>query len=411
MSSRTAGGEAREDNIVVRSTRATVVAVVTVVATLVGSSAALAARTGTAAMTPPASAVAVPSGVMTHAGRWTVDDKGRVVVIHGVNMPSKWAPATYAAALNFDDDDAVLLAASGVNAVRLTVERYAVEPKAAQFDDAYVTHVQDTIRLLASHGIRSLIDFHQDEWGPVFFDNGFPDWMTVTDGLPNAYQVGFPAQYFLNPALNRAFDHFWANEAGPSGRHLQDDDAALLAHVAARLAHESGVLGYEVMNEPWHGSQYPTCVVPEVGCPVFDKGAYSAYYAKVIPAMRAADPKHALWYEPLTTFNDGIPTSMTPPKDANLGFAFHDYPICAAAGDGVGQVGLPRPPDATCEPFDDKVMTNAEAHAAATGSALLQTEFGATMDTARIEDQLDVFDRLMMPWMFWSYTNYVVSVD
>src|SRR5436309_1215134 len=393
-----------------RSIRALPVAIAAVLATLAGSSAALAARGGPNAPAPSASAVVAPSGTLTHAGRWIVDDKGRVVIVHGVNVPSKWAPATYPAALNFDDDDASLLAASGVNAVRLTVERYAAEPKAGQFDDAYVTHVQDSIRLLASHGIRSLVDFHQDEWGPVFLDNGFPDWMTVTDGLPNVYQVGFPGQYFLNPALNRAFDHFWANDVGPSGRRLQDDDAALLAHVAGRLAGDDGVLGYEVMNEPWPGSQYPTCVGPEVGCPAFDKGAYSAYYAKVIPAMRAADRKHSVWYEPLATFNDGIPTSMTPPKDANLGFAFHDYPICGAVGDGAHQAGLPTPPDATCEPFDDKVMTNAEEHTATTGSALLQTEFGATMDTARIEHQLDVFDQHMMPWMFWSYTNYVDAV-
>jgi len=374
-----------------------------------GSSFAIAAQS--AGPTPPAdSAVVAPSVTLAHAGRWLVDDTGRVVVIHGVNMPSKWAPATYPAALNFDDDDAALLAASGMNAVRLTVERYAVEPKAGQFDDAYVDHVGDTVRLLAEYGIRSLIDFHQDEWGPVFFDNGFPDWMTMTDGLPNAYQVGFPAQYFLNPALNRAFDHFWANDVGPSGRRLQDDDGAMLARVAGRLAGEPGLIGYEVINEPWPGSQYPTCIVPAVGCPVFDKGAFSAYYAKVIPMIRAADPQHSIWYEPVTTFNQGVPTSVVPPKDANLGFAFHDYTPCGDYS-GAAPQGAPMPPNAVCQPFDENVMTNAESHSAATGSALLETEFGATHDTAGIAHQLDVFDEHMIPWMFWSYTNYVVAVN
>jgi endoglycosylceramidase len=373
---------------------------------LAGSS--LAAVASTAAVNGPAvgGAVVAPNGVVGHAGRWMVDANGRVVVVHGVNMPSKTLPA-YAAALNFGDDDAALLAASGINAVRLTVERYAVEPKAGQFDDSYVAHVADTVRLLARYGIQSLIDFHQDSWGPMFFDNGFPDWMTMTDGLPNLYQVGFPGQYFLNPALNRAFDHFWANDIGPSGRHLQDDDADILAHVARQLAPERGVLGYEVMNEPWPGSQYPTCVVPEAGCPVFDQGAYSAYYAKVIPRIRAADPKHLIWYEPLTFFNQGVPTSVVPPKDGGLGFAFHDYPLCSPVDDGASQFGLPPAPGEACTPFDDKVMTNAETHSAATGNALLQTEFGATMNTSIIQHQLDVFDQHTMPWMFWSYTRYV----
>lgn len=162
-----------------------------------------------------------------------VDRGGRVVVIHGVNVPSKWIPAAYPAALGFDEDDAAYLASTGFNAVRLTVERYAVEPRPGQFDDAYVAQFAHTVDTLASHGIVSLIDFHQDEYGPVFFDNGFPDWMTVTDGLPNLTQVGFPAQYVANPALNRAFDHFWANDPGATGNRLQADDGAILAHVAA----------------------------------------------------------------------------------------------------------------------------------------------------------------------------------
>ncbi|MEY2478011.1 MAG: endoglycosylceramidase, partial [Actinomycetota bacterium] len=252
--------------------------------------------------------------------------------------------------------------------------------------------------------------FHQDSWGPTFFDNGFPDWMTMTDGLPNLYQVGFPLQYLLNPALNRAFDHFWANDVGPSGRRLQDDDARILSHVAAKLSSLDGILGYEIMNEPWPGSQYPTCVVPEIGCPVFDKGAFSAYYANVIPKIRAADPHHLIWYEPHTIFNDGVPTSVTPPNDPNLGFAFHDYPlVCGAFDAGASTFGLPSPPPSTCNPFDTLVMDNAKAHSAATGSALLQTEFGATMDTSRIEQQLDIYDDHMVPWMFWSYNHYIVA--
>jgi endoglycosylceramidase len=100
------------------------------------------------------------------------------------------------------------------NAVRITVERYAVEPAPGQLDSAYLAHIADTVKTLARHGILSLIDFHQDEYGPVFYDNGYPAWMTVTDGLPNVFEVGFPLQYLFNPALERAFDHLW-----DGGRH------------------------------------------------------------------------------------------------------------------------------------------------------------------------------------------------
>lgn len=350
-----------------------------------------------------AGAAAAPVG---HAGRWLVAPDGRVLVVHGVNMPSKSLPA-YPAALGFGDDDASALAAMGFNAVRLTVERYAFEPKPGQFDDAYVDHFADTIRTLSAHGILSLVDFHQDEYGPVFYDNGFPDWMTQTDGLPNVYEVGFPAQYVANPALNRAFDHFWANDPDTRGRALQADDAELLARVAARLRDEPDVLGLEVINEPWPGSTYPACFNLATGCPTFDRGPFSAYYRRTIGAIRAQDPAHLIFYEPLVSFNYGVPTSVVPPKDPQLGFAFHDYGVCSATSDA----GLPVSTGSACQPEDQLVLDHAEQHSTSTGSALLQTEFGATTDTQALRTQLAQYDSARMPWMFWSYTHYVDTLN
>lgn len=348
-------------------------------------------------------ACAAPIG---HAGRWLLAPDGRVLVIHGVNMPSKTLPA-YPAALGFGDDDAAALAGLGFNAVRLTVERYAVEPAPGEFDDAYIQRFADTIRTLSAHGILSLIDFHQDEFGPVFYDNGFPDWMTQTDGLPNAYEVGFPAQYVANPALNRAFDHLWANDPDARGRGLQDDDAELLARVAAHLEDAPGLLGFEVINEPWPGSTYAACFNLAIGCPAFDQGPLSAYYRRAISAIRAQDPEHLIFYEPLVSFNYGVPTNVVPPKDSRLGFAFHDYGVCSATSDG----GLPVSVGSACRPEDQLVLDHAEQHSAATGSALLETEFGATTDTQALETELAQYDGARMPWMFWSYTHYIDGLN
>ncbi len=345
------------------------------------------------------SSIVAPAEPIVHAGRWLVDASGRVVIVHGVNMPSKSLPA-YPAALGFGDADAAALASLGLNAVRLTVERYAAEPSPGVFDDDYLAQIAGTVRMLASHGILSLIDFHQDEYGPVFFDNGYPDWMTVTDGLPNVYEVGFPFQYVANPALERAFDHLWANDPGPDGKPLQSDDAAILSRVAAGLANQPGVLGYEILNEPWPGSVYPTCFVPEVGCPVFDRGPVSAYYRRMTSALRAADPARLIFYEPLVTFNYGIPTSVKPPADPGLGFAFHDYSAC-------GDAGVPASEAASCAPEDAMVLANAVDYSRRTGTALLETEFGATFDTQQLAQQLAQYDQQMMPWMFWSYTRYI----
>lgn len=362
-------------------------------------------------MAPMAAAIAAASVLaaravsaeLGHAGRWVTDANGRVVIVHGVNMPSKLLPA-YPSALGFGDDDAALLERLGFNAVRITVERYAVEPHAGVFDDIYVGHIGETVRLLAGRGILTLLDFHQDDYGPVFFDNGYPDWMTITDGLPPVFEP-FPLQYLASPAQNRAFDHLWANDVGPSGNPLQTDDGAILAHVAAALKNEPGLLGYEIINEPWPGSVYPSCVLPAIGCPVFDKGPFSDYYKRLVAAVRSADAAHVIWYEPLAPFNQGVPTSVVPPADPNLGFAFHDYNLCVA-----GDPKLPAGPGRPCQPEDAMVLSNAIEHSASTGNPLLLTEFGATMDAPTIADKVDQYDRSMMPWMFWSYTRYMVRL-
>ena len=55
---------------------------------------------------------------MSHSGRWIIDAKGRVAILHGVNMVNKQPP--YApSAQGFGDDDAAFLQRNGFDAVRL----------------------------------------------------------------------------------------------------------------------------------------------------------------------------------------------------------------------------------------------------------------------------------------------------
>ena len=71
--------------------------------------------------------------------------------------------------------------------------------------------------------------------------------------LPAEPKQGFPANYLGMPALNRAFDHFWANDADAAGRPLQNSFAAMWRHMASRFADRRKVLGYNILNEPWPG--------------------------------------------------------------------------------------------------------------------------------------------------------------
>src|SRR5580704_4895253 len=86
--------------------------------------AGLSAATLTAADAQPASSpdtatapIAVPAQPIGHAGRWLVDAKGRVLVIHGINVSMK-GPLSEDPAYDFGSNDAAYLAANGFNAVR-----------------------------------------------------------------------------------------------------------------------------------------------------------------------------------------------------------------------------------------------------------------------------------------------------
>lgn len=247
------------------------------------------------------------SEAVGHAGRWITDAEGRVVITHGVNMVFKRPP--YAPdAIGFGTDDAAFLARHSFDSVRVGLIWKAVEPQPGVYDDAYLDRIESTVRMLERHGIRSLVDFHQDLYNERFQGEGAPDWAVQDDGIPAQPQAGFPANHFVMPALMRAYDHFWNNDPGPGGIGLQDRYGAAWAHVAERFRDVPGVMGYDLFNEPWPGSFWPTCLNP-VGCPAED-AKLTAFHKRVITAIRTVDPDTLVWYEPWSVFNAGVPPGM-----------------------------------------------------------------------------------------------------
>ncbi len=329
---------------------------------------------------------AVPSG------QWIVDGRGRVLVLHGLNMVYKRAP--YAPdAVGFGKDDARFLAKNGFTTVRLGLIWKAVEPQPGAYDDAYLKRIKRTAKQLAKQGIWVLLDFHQDLYNERFQGEGAPDWAVQDDGLPSFPQLGFPYNYFANLALNRAFDHFWANDPGPGGVGLQDRYAAAWAHVASYFKNSKKILGLDLFNEPWPGTGWQLCANP-AGCPAFD-AKLQAFQQKVIDAVRSVDPRTAVFYEPNVLFNNGAQTSVRP-TGQRLGFSFHDYCLTAEAGtEGAG--------GQACDSFDDLVWSNTRTHVEETGHPPLLTEFGATTDVATITAMVDRAEQAMTGWQFWAY--------
>ncbi|MFJ8160424.1 cellulase family glycosylhydrolase [Streptomyces sp. NPDC096136] len=327
--------------------------------------------------TPAAAAPA--DSPLGHAGRWLTDDQGRVVTLHGVNMVYK-KPPYFPAAGGFGEQDARFLAENGFNAVRLGFAWNAVEPRPGVYDDAYIEQIRQTQQLLARHGIHSLVDSHQDAFNEKVGASwsGFPDWATISDGFPLAPNPGFPLVYFTSPAQNQTWANFWRDRTASDGVGLQEHYAAMWAHVAQRFADQPYVLGYDLINEPWPGWDYPTCF-PN-GCPRFEGDVLAPFEAKAMKAIRRVDQEHLLFFEPSLTNDFGTPDWMpNPTGDPKAGMSFHDYCV------GV-----------------DTCVANGLDRSAKDGVAGVVTEFGATKDAARLTRLTDRFDENLASWMFWS---------
>lgn len=341
------------------------------------------------ALPPPA---VLPAGPVGHAGRWLVDSQGRVLLLHGVNVVAKNAPY-YPSAFGFGSADAAWLASQGLDVVRLGVLPSGEMPTMGKIDVSYIDQLVSTLHMLARHHIFTLLDWHQDGYG-TYFDqpgtyyraDGFPTWMTITNGAPDKQAV-FPFDYTSNPALQEAFQAFWDNQVLPGGKSLQAYDLAMLSAVAKRVAGDPWVLGYEVMNEPWPGTTWLPCLTGN-GCPSLDATELDPYYARAARAIRAVDPHHMIFFEPFVTYNFGLaPTHIALPRGiSNTGMAFHQYAQSPAAA--------------------RQVFANSLAWSKATGGALLNTEWSsAGTNPASIIAQANDEDAALMPWTYWVFSG------
>jgi endoglycosylceramidase len=363
--------------------------------------------TASASPTPTASASATPSQTATAtatatlvsgeagpvaplagAGRWFIDSIGRVVLFHGVNMVAKRDPY-YPSSYGFADDDIAFLVEHGFNAVRLGIDFRGLMPTPGVVETDYIEHIAETVDALVRRDVFVLLDFHQDGFAPIFNGNGFPDWLAISDGLPNPPDAVFPLYYIQNPAMQRAFENFWANRAGPNDIGLQDYFAQGVAAVAARFADEPLVLGTELMNEPWPGSVYMPCIMAPTGCPDLEQQLLVPFYRKGGAAARQQAPTQFVFVEPFVLFNFGQAPTSLPGSEDGFALSYHSYAL-----DEVGERA---------------VAANGVAAAERDGAPVALTEFGASTDPVLLNRLATQFEEVLVPWFFWSYDETVMK--
>ena len=301
------------------------------------------------------------------SGSFLTNSDGQVVTLHGLNEVYKIAPGDPLAS-GFNDDDAAFLAENGFNAVRVGVIWSDLEPEPGVFNTTYLNSIESTVQTLGSHGIYSIIDFHQDAYSTAFGGEGAPDWAVQTDGVANP-SLPFPYNEFFNPAEQQAWESFWSNSDAPNGIGLENNYSQMLEYVANAFNGNPNVAGFELMNEPSPGiSSFLSTLF---GNPFFDSQQLTPFYDQGADAIRAVDPSTPIFFEPNVLSNAGVPTDLGHVDATNTVLSFHDY--CEF---DLGPLG--------CIPSVSGIVGNAENYAEAQGIPAFMTEFGATSDQAQI---------------------------
>ena len=332
-------------------------------------------------------------------GRFIRDDLGRAVIFHGVN--AVWKTGDYYppdTAEGFQAADAALIKGLGFNVVRLGWIWKGLEPTKGADGSVYLNAIARVEQLFAGQGVYSLIDSHQDMLNERFDGEGAPDWATEDDGIPLLLHAGFPGNYLL-PATSRAFDNLWTK----FGKEYAD----AWSQVAGRFKNAPKVLGYDLFNEPWPGTQWPTCAQP-AGCPLFDAAFLQPFQEAAAAAIRGAgDDTRMIFYEPHVLFNFGAASWLARAEVSGpVGLSYHDYCLAGDIGAISGNAALGDATKATCPPMDDLVQQNAQSTAVALGGAPLLTEFGAGDDLPELERYIELADKYMVGWIYWQYKNW-----
>jgi len=362
-------------------------------------------------------------------GQVMIDKYGRTRLFHGVNAVYK-VPPYYPTPTGWDttstlsEKDAAFLQDWGFNMVRLGVMWPGLMPEADKFDEQYLSVIHQIVDTLNSHGISVLIDLHQDLGGRMLCGEGFPDWAVIPDAAKHPFpwpifnkefdkdEHGYPkieeclqksfAEYYLTEAVGAAFQALYDNTNG-----IRDQFSKFWGKIAESFRDTPGVLGYEIINEPFAGDIWhnPLLIVPGHA----DKVNLYPMYMDAANAIRKNDNETVIFFEKTIVNAIGALGFPTVPggddyRDRSV-YSWHNY--CGT----VDRSGNPRS-FLVCE-GEQEVQWAQDLHdidVTQCGSFL--TEFGAVSgnNTKSLEDLewvVDSADKALQSWAYWQYKSFI----
>ena len=324
------------------------------------------------------------------------DQFGRQLILHGLNTSSGAKYGDYQPWITEADvvrEDT----AFGFNFVRYLTSWVAIEPQKGVFDENYLNELERRVNWYTSRQMYVMIDMHQDVYGAAVGGNGAPEWACRTNGAAPIDLPGGTPWWLKNidPTVVNSWANFWSYT---NHKDLQDHYMLTWQKIAEKFKNNPYVIGYDLMNEPWGGDVIKVFLTGE-----FERVQLTAFYNRLIPALRNTDPNKYIFFEPLpapVTF--GQPTNLINVKDtrssSRIVYAPHCYPYDTHEGLGYTATSKNQLRDWERERSKDTKRYGK--------IPLVCGEFGLSPTQAGFADYLKDFnemsDRNQWHWSYWS---------
>eukprot|EP01013_Petalomonas_cantuscygni_P044711 TRINITY_DN934_c0_g1_i1.p1 TRINITY_DN934_c0_g1~~TRINITY_DN934_c0_g1_i1.p1 ORF type:complete len:503 (+),score=54.14 TRINITY_DN934_c0_g1_i1:132-1640(+) len=344
-----------------------------------------------------------------------VDGFGRIRIFRGQNYVYKgfpWYPAEV-----FNDTIVQDMADWGFNTLRLGLMWSGAEPSRGAFNATYISIMKEAVGRLRDAGIYSFLDMHQDCMSSRYgLYDGFPRWLLdLGNSSPPEHPWPYPwastPSAWADNCLTQAEDHSWGLFYG-NFHGMRDAHAAFWRRMAAEFRDVNGVLGYELVNEPFAGDVWadPLLFLPgEAG-----RRSLMPLYEAVSKAVRQEDNATILFAEPVTwgmilngeVLSSGLQVPGGKEYADRFVFSFHYY--CWVYNQGSAS----RLQRAACDAvLGPQVMRAVRNDVADMGGAAMMTEWGMCVDTKgenRTRECVDIMSRAdeeFLSWTYWDATG------
>ncbi len=325
---------------------------------------------------------ASPPGPWSVSNGFLRDDAGRALVLRGANLAGSHKYPPYFG-FQQPDDYARVREHWGMNSIRFLISWAAIEPEKGQYDDTYIAEVQKRIGWARDAGLLVVMDMHQDIYGEGFGGDGAPKWTCDASNYEGYSPIEPWMLNYLNPKVQACYDNLWASE------ELHQHYAEAWRRIAAALADNPAVIGFDVMNEPYWGSAVMAS---------FEQAKLQGFYEEIVPVVRSAAPDWVAFLEPSAGRNLGVATGLTPFPFPNVVYSPHCYDSSAEQGNGFN-------PSNRAMLMTKIAALNDEA--LALNAALWVGEYGGTADSAGIVEYMDAdYDGMaavVAGSAYWSY--------